>query len=58
MMYEPDEAYEDTPSDETDDKETGQSEYTDDLWEDGVTDEEAEATTPNQYKATVDSDND
>ncbi len=57
-MYNPSEEYEDTSSDETEDTATGQSEYTDDLWENGVTDEEAEATTPNQYKVTVDSDND
>lgn len=58
MIYNPSEDYEDTSSGETDDVETGQNEYTDDLLGDGVTEEEAKASTPNQYKATVDSDND
>lgn len=56
MIYDPSEDYDDTSSGETDD--TEQIEYTDDLLGERETDEEKEANTPNQYKATVDSDND
>ncbi|WP_428659861.1 hypothetical protein [Runella sp.] len=58
MIYNPNEDYDDASSGEIDDAETGQSDYTDELLGDDVTDEEAKANTPNQYKATVDSDND